>query len=178
MRVKSSYRITKYNPQLRDERGAYLNDEWTSASDVGKQFPAGKLQLSDYLSTENAYVDSAVALWRLAQGPALRVTSLEGNIEHAKRLKLPSVLNDILEQSMPTDGQMLADVETIARVVRLILRELIWCRLQSDSGFFLHFGYDYYMYCGGVKLDTESHEAITKMGLFVEKFVSPYLIDE
>ena len=32
------WRITKYNPAFRDERGAYLKDEWTSVSDVGKSF--------------------------------------------------------------------------------------------------------------------------------------------
>lgn len=29
-------RITKYNPDNRDENGSYKLDEWTSISDIGK----------------------------------------------------------------------------------------------------------------------------------------------
>ena len=32
------YRITKYNPEFRDEEGRYILDEWTSVTDIGKEF--------------------------------------------------------------------------------------------------------------------------------------------
>jgi len=72
------------------------------------------------------------------------------------------------------DDQELEDRDTLARVVRLILRELIWCKLRAREGFYIHFGWDYYMYSGGVELDTETRSAITDSGLFVERFKSPY----
>ena len=32
------YRVTKYNPALRDARGAYIAAEWTSVADIGCEF--------------------------------------------------------------------------------------------------------------------------------------------
>lgn len=56
-------------------------------------------------------------------------------------------------------------------VVRLALREVVWCRLESPSGFFVHFGYDYYMYVG----TPEAIEPPTvSPRVFVEEFPSPY----
>jgi len=36
--ISNKYRITKYNPMNRDANGAYLLNEWTSFSDIGKTF--------------------------------------------------------------------------------------------------------------------------------------------
>jgi len=172
-----SYRITKYDPRLRDKQGSYEPDEWTSVLDIGKQYPSGILNVRDYLSTEDLYVDSVLYLWQLAKCPALFVTSLESNaLKHAKRRLLaccPELLK-VADQPIPLNDQELQDPVLLARVVRLILRELIWCKLQAKKQFFIHFGWDYYMYCGGVELDTEARLAITDMGLFVEPFRSPY----
>lgn len=52
------WRIIKYNPAFRDERGAYLKDEWTSVSDVGKSFDGEVLTFEEYYKIENAYVAS------------------------------------------------------------------------------------------------------------------------
>lgn len=178
MTKKLSYRITKYNPELRDEWGSYLKEEWTSASDVGKQFSDEKLSVTTYLATEKAYVDSAISVWKLAQCPPLRVSGLENagftKAQHVLKHE-PKLLDVLQEGPEPKDGQMLCEQEELARVIRLVLREFIWCRLHADNGFFLHFGWDYYMYCGGVKLTDDLRDEITKTGLFVEDFASPYL---
>jgi hypothetical protein len=70
---------------------------------------------------------------------------------------------------------VLLDSVIVARIVRLVLRELIWCKLEANAGLYFHFGWDYYMYCVGVELTTENCNAITAIGLFVEEFPSPYL---
>jgi len=64
----SAYRITKYNPNLRDKWGSYLPDEWTSVLDIGKQYPSGLLNVRDYLIVEDSYVNSVFHLWQLAKG--------------------------------------------------------------------------------------------------------------
>lgn len=178
MASKSSYRITKYNPKSRDDYGAYQKHEWVSASDVGMQFPDGKLSLNDYLKTEGAYVDAAICLWKLAQCPPLRVVGLEDVGFRKTELALkdyPELLKVVSEAPVPKEDQMLCDQETIERTARLVLREFIWCKLQADNGFFVHFGWDYYMYCGGVQMTTQTRSDITELGIFVEDFVSPYL---
>ena len=64
--------------------------------------------------------------------------------------------------------QMLVDPVIIARVVRLILPEFLWCKLESKTGLYFHFGYDYYMYCGGLDLTSESRDAVTEFGSALE----------
>ena len=62
----------------------------------------------------------------------------------------------------------------IPMIVRAILREVAWCKLEG-AAMYVHFGYDYYMYIGS-KRDLTSKELcrLEKEGLFVEEFISPY----
>jgi hypothetical protein len=174
----TSYRITKYNPEFRDIQGAYLSNDWTSVCDIGKQFDSGELNTGASLEAEERYVNTVLYLWQIAQCPPLYVTDLETNaLRHNKAhlTGLPELLRDVAHEPVPKKNQVLLDRVIVARVVRLILRELIWCKLEANTGFNLHFGWDYYMYCVGVELDTEHRNAITDIGLFVEEFHSPYL---
>ncbi|MFD1169946.1 hypothetical protein [Oceanobacillus caeni] len=56
----------------------------------------------------------------------------------------------------------------------LTLRNIIWCKLGYKNQFFVHFGYDYYMYIGASRQCTKAINAVTRSGLFVEKFDTPY----
>ena len=60
-------------------------------------------------------------------------------------------------------------------VVRHLLREALWCRLEDDAGRYIHVGYDYYMYLGVDRNCPESEALAKRRGLFVEEFRSPYL---
>jgi hypothetical protein len=75
------YRITKYDPRFRDERGAYTRPDWIRLQDVGEIFSGAVLTREAYDAVENAYVASAIsflrevglnslALWRWIAGPA------------------------------------------------------------------------------------------------------------
>jgi hypothetical protein len=55
------WRVTRYDPARRDERGAYRGETWTSISDVGKVFEGHKLTIDEYERVETAYVDAFVA---------------------------------------------------------------------------------------------------------------------
>ena len=52
------YRITKYNPRFRDHTGAYRKEDWISFSDIGMTFENKVLSATDYLSTEEAYIEA------------------------------------------------------------------------------------------------------------------------
>lgn len=174
----NSYRITKYNPKLRDRMGSYLPDEWTSVGDIGKQFPSGELSIADYLATEEQYVNSVLYLWQLAQRPPLCITDLEARnfrTNKARLVDLPELLDIVHEPIPKKNGLLLCDPVIVARVVRLILRELIWCKLEAKTGLYFHFGWDYYMYFGGeVALSAENCNSLSENCLFVEDFRSPY----
>ena len=64
--------------------------------------------------------------------------------------------------------------EQVALLSRLILREKIWGKLVFEKQIFVHFGYDYYMYIGLEKESKKALERTQALGLFTEKFKSPY----
>ena len=151
------FRVTKYDPAFRDAAGAYTQHDWTSFSDIGRLFGGVTLSDVEYLRVESAYIETAMKFFREDNAPALRVVGIE---------------NSIRSGNAPTEGLLLS-VEDLANVCRSVLRDEFWCRFEA-GGRFLHFGYDYYMYVG-VKNDCASAiRAAQEMGLFVERFASPY----
>jgi hypothetical protein len=73
----SSYRITKFDPALRNADGAYLSADWTSSSDVGREFNGVVLTESEYARVEDAYITTAVRFFEECGIDSLTVTSLE-----------------------------------------------------------------------------------------------------
>jgi len=151
------YRITKYNPSRRDLGGAYAIDEWTSRSDIGKSFGGVRLTESDYLRIEQAYLEAAVAFLKEARIDELTVVGPENHS------KVPAA---------PQDGSRIK-TEDVPEVVRSLLREDFWCKLETPVAF-IHVGYDYYMYIGTPIECGCASVAAQANGLFVEAFKSPY----
>ena len=146
------YRITKYNPENRNNQGHYLDlDEWTEFSDVG-----GKISLDEYLKVEMAYISSALDLISESESLGLKVVSLEDYRNNCTYKEAEVVL-----------------IKDLASVIRSLLRGEYWCRLESKNAF-VHIGWDYYMYIGVKALSLESITRATKRGLFVEQMASPY----
>lgn len=165
------FRTTKYDPRLRSADGSYAQEEWTSVTDVGKSFLGHTVQLSDYLSTENAYVETVHRFLEQCQVHHLRLRDLEQYDENCDLL--PDALIEESKQWMRTitADQTLGGV-ALERAIRLTLRELIWCRLEGEAGFYVHFGYDYYMYIGSDRIASTPPEL--PPGIYVERFESPY----
>ncbi|MDQ8020638.1 MAG: hypothetical protein REI94_02290 [Moraxellaceae bacterium] len=155
------YRITKYDPDLRDASGHYPADAWTSRSDIGRSFGGVHLTEEDYLRVEQAYLDAASAFLAEAGIDTLTIRDLEnhGRAAHA-----------------PREGSRIR-AEDVPEVVRSLLREDFWCRLEAASAF-IHVGYDYYMYIG-TPVEAGAAVAVAQSnGLFVETFASPYATNE
>ena len=148
----NEYRITKYNPEKRNEFGHYTHSqEWTSFSEIGKN-----VSLEEYLAVECAYIKSAIEFLQYSNVCSLRVSGLE----------------DSSHQSHVQEGEIIP-IEHLEPVLRALLREEFWCRLEAVDGF-IHVGWDYYMYVGVIKGDELAISKATNRGLFVEDFVSPY----
>jgi hypothetical protein len=166
------WRITKYNPAFRDERGAYLYDEWISVSEIGESFGGEVLTFEEYRKIENAYVLTTLRFLTEAGLSSLKVTSLE-------KQNLPRVekwlLADIPIAPSRVEEGMSASDEELGNICRLVLREAIWCRLESEAGFYIHFGWDYYMYVGSPVPSEESVLYGREQGLFIEVMPSPYI---
>lgn len=151
------FRITKYDPAYRDDGGAYMRNEWTSASHVGQSFGGVVLSEAEYQRVENAYSIAAIAFLREAGVSSLVVAGLE----NPASISLPFAEGATLP---------LAEIEG---VVRHMLREDFWCRLEGEDAF-LHIGWDYYMFVGVPVACPAADTLARHLGLFVEPFRSPY----
>lgn len=151
------FRVTKYDPAHRDPHGAYTHDEWTSVSDIGQQFAGVVLTESEYRRVEDAYATVAVTFLQEAGLQSLAISGLESHSD----VQLPFA-----------EGSELGLVD-VGEVVRQMLREKFWCRLEGAEGF-VHVGYDYYMYVGVPVACPKATALAGQLGLFVEPVQSPY----
>jgi hypothetical protein len=152
----NEYRVTKYNPAFRDPYGGYTKEEWTIFKQVGDTFSGVTFTLEEYERVENAYVDVALAFIS------------EGNVS-AIMVRGPE--NRGQQQNGFTEGNVLS-FELIDPIIRRILREEIWCRLEGNGGF-LHFDWDYYMYVGVPHPCPAAEARASELGLYVEECASP-----
>lgn len=157
----NEYRVTKYNPAFRDRSGAYTKIEWTVFSQIGQTF-SGVLFTSDaYERVEEAYVQAALSFLRES---VLLSMSVEG-LENSRKLPLDFQNGSILT------------LDRIGEIIRRILREEFWCRLEGSDGF-VHFGWDFYMYMGVPRPCPIARAEAADLGLYVEEFASPYVEDQ
>jgi hypothetical protein len=153
-----SWRITKYDPLNRDQDGRYKDDkEWTSFWDIDTE-----VDKKEYLETEQKYIDAIIYFMEELEIEGLYLSDLEGEKEAIENIK-PLNLNQELR------------IQEVTEIARLTLREVIWCKLTLRQKFFVHFGYDYYMYIGAYKDCPKARKKTEKSGLFVETYTSPYL---
>jgi hypothetical protein len=150
----TEYRISKYNPANRID-GIYMADEWTSFGDIGKVFGNTILSQDLYLKTERAYIDCCMELMQTAQVVNLFVEQAE---YYTENIQFSSTLFNEAE---------------IRQVIAACLREQCWLKLVAKD-FFIHFGYDYYMYIGSLLPVESVAETATQYGLYSEQHASPY----
>lgn len=65
-------RITKYNPIYRDDNGYYTLNDWTSFSDIGKEYNNSIFTLEEYIKVENSYLSAIDILFNKAMISDLR----------------------------------------------------------------------------------------------------------
>jgi hypothetical protein len=168
------YRITKYNPDFRDEDGAFQGEDRISISDVGKNFSGRILTFEEYLSVENKYISSALHFFNETNLKNLSVVGLEQKQDQKRNVEDVRFSGIDYEKKNLREGVAI-DVSNLPQLCRLVLREIIWCRLKSGQDFYIHFGYDYYMYIRTSVWPDSSVNFAKELGLFVEEMESPYL---
>lgn len=169
--MKFCWRITKYDPQHRNSQGVFLQDEWTSYSDIGKTFGNIKFNYTEYLRIENVYISAIQSLMKCHDVPSLQITSLEKSKTLKKDLHNTDNMITLFNNVKENDWVQQNDIEDFCK---LILREKLWCKLRFNQKMFVHFGWDFYMYIGSSLPCNNAIIAVQKSGLFVENFASPY----
>ncbi|MDQ0216681.1 hypothetical protein J2S13_003155 [Oikeobacillus pervagus] len=160
-----SWRITKNDPVNRDVDGSYLNhEEWTCFSEVGT-----KVSMEEYQITEEKYLNAITTFMDEMGLNRVYVNALEQWSDEVRNQNDNEFLSKIWIGKAVT-------VQEVRELAKLTLRNAIWCKLGFKKQFFVHFGYDYYMYIGARKECMKSNDAVIKSGLFIESFDSPYLL--
>lgn len=167
------WRVTKYDPSLRDEFGAYTRDEWTDVSCIGEVIDGHVLDLEEYTRAEDAYISAVRAFLEEAGSPDLRLSDLEvrpGLIDDLAAVGLDRLAR---EGRALTEGDQVRGLE-VERACRLALRLVIWCRMESED-LEIHFGSDFYLYFGTRSGAERAIATAEASGLFVEPIpYSPY----
>lgn len=167
-----NWRISKYDPALRDTQGHYLAEDWSFFAQIGQLFNGRRLTYEEYVSVENTYVRSALRFLTDAGLRSLKISELalpntvfsaDGGLQGI-RLR-PESLHD----------KAIVGRDQIEDVIKLNLREATWCELQEVDRFYLHFGWDYYLYVGSTSPSSRAIGDTAEDGLYVEVKASPYL---
>ena len=168
------YRISKYDPSFRDERGYFTGEDWTSFSDIGKEYHGTVLTNLQYTAVEAKYIDAVMTVLRQNQVHTMIVGKLEKRSSTAAlkemldRCHLPFPPSDAAFVSRIKDGARL-DMTEIEKTVKLVLRDCFWCELSSESGAAkVEFGYDFYVYLQGVNIDADTIASFRSEGIYIE----------
>ena len=81
--INHQWRVTKYNPNLRDENGYYtVVEEWTCPSEIGKIINGSEFTIEEYLRIETAYIDTVIKFLNESKLRSLHLnTFLQVNIK-------------------------------------------------------------------------------------------------
>ncbi|MEU9110917.1 S1 RNA-binding domain-containing protein [Streptomyces sp. NPDC048483] len=149
MQLPHIHRITKYDPRDRDAHGRYTGPEDTD---------------SDHGPVEAAYLTAVAAF--AAESGVHHLSVREP--EHAGH-PVPAGFHDGAKVPLPAALEL----------VRGMLRESGgWCRLEAEGTFFVHVGWDQYVYVGSHAPCPEAVTRTRALGLFPEPLpASPYAFD-
>jgi len=171
------FRITKYDPSFRDSEGRYLKDTWTSVSDIGRIFDGNVLTEEDYHRIEQLYIDAVVKIANILKVTTLQIRSLEKTKEYIDQGSWIDIhSNDYRKLFYGLTEGLCISITEIEYICKLILREQLWCKLESDK-MLVHFGYDFYMYIVISQGDHEFVRTVIPAELFIEEMISPYMVN-
>lgn len=170
------FRVTKYDPRYRLPNGAYGRNEWTEAGDAGRVCDGEPVTCTEYMRVETAYVGAVRSFLDAAGVEELKVSRLEVGCFNSRpdpcglwtgdsRARLETIV----------DGSYVRG-DDLDWVVRLALRDELWCQLLGKDGFYVDFAGEYYMFVGSDVLSAVPPPM--PEGIFAEVFDSPCRPDD
>src|SRR5260221_4317277 len=102
-----------------------------SFDDIGREFSGSVLTAAEYMQIEECYIRSAITFANEAGIKEVLASEVE-----------------IRKTDLDISEGMRIRIDDASELIRQILRCHMWCKLELEPVFYLHFGYDYYMYIG------------------------------
>jgi len=161
--LKYQYRITKYDPKNRDDQGRYTKDEWIDFGDIGYEFEGKELTLGEYAQIESKYIKAVIFFMECLETDTLQINGLETYTRPGSG-ELKKVFNQIR-------NKMVIKKDLVPDVIRLILRNYIWCLLVKENQLHIDYAGNFYIFLASKKKCTNTIKRITNLGLFVEEII-------
>ena len=126
----TSYRISKYNPANRDNKGSYLDDiEWTAISHINKK-EYNYLTYNEYKKIEDDYVGAIKIILSEKKIDFLNVASVEFCNDRASFAEYNNneTLKDLnvnFEDVQNLQNGTQVPLNKVSELIRLILREVV-----------------------------------------------------
>ena len=169
------YSITKYNPSFRNDKGAYLKEDWIAISDIGKYFEGQQLTIERYKNIEDNYIKAIhlimdyLGISYLNIKDVMESFSLELFKNNMK--KYPKLYNnEMLELYTNVKDYKELNKENIDLFCRLLLREDFGSDIFYPRRMKVFIGYDYLMGVHTSKCLDPIISSIEELGLYVEEF--------
>ena len=167
-----NFRITKYNLKKRDKQDRYLVNDWTSISDLFKKYKYEDA-VKIYKDVEDKFIEVYTSIFSENKIEKMIINSLalyldDEDADYIEKRSFDLNLNDLswLTDKSEISGKQIEDV------LKLLLRGLIWCKLDWEI-VYLHYGDDYYTYIGGVEISDELINNAKKSNIYIEICDSP-----
>lgn len=167
------YRISKYNPKFRNDKGIYLKNDWTSYCDIGKIYEK-KFTKEDYLNVESKYCDVISEILEENKIEEMMLENIECvfSVNKIKRMLDEKGLIFSKEEKKIIDS--LANNKKIKIIdvklyTRLILRECFWCIFKDENtSARVEFGYDFYVYACNLHISDSIINKYKEKEIFIE----------
>src|SRR5262245_44005047 len=124
------YRVTKYDPKLRDETGRYMQDEWTDYSCVGIKINDRICTLEAYEVIENLYVNAVMQFVSCADIDFMECRGVEKNLAIFEDVDVSGSWRAMYDRVV--DGTKISKAD-LPVLLKLLLRNYIWCKLELDD---------------------------------------------
>jgi len=175
----NKYRVTKYDPKNRNKEGHYMYDHWTELGDVGKTLEGELVTPDAYLKVEEDYVKAVIDILNVSNQTHLRLIGFDeklfkGFLKENKK----EWFHDASFENIVLSEDLKIGINDIPTIIRLNLRNYLHATLEIKDRYYVHFGYDFYMYVGAPKLSQKTIDKINESNVFIEEFWSPYYSPE
>jgi hypothetical protein len=157
------YRVTKCDPAFRDQWGAYTRDEWVTVTEIGRDIGGHVLTEQEFHDTVNKYLYAAEAFARESDVTELTLKRFFQGEDYADRWG-----------HLQTGDQV--SLGDAIEMMRAMLEGYDLLAILESEDFFVHAGYDMYMWIGSHVDCVKATAEAQRIGLFVEPgIVSPNL---
>ncbi len=171
------YRISKYNPKFRNDKGIYLKDDWTSYCDIGKKYEK-IFTKENYLDVESKYCDVISEILGENRIEEMMLEDLECgfSVDEIKKMFEEYGLIFYEEEKKIIDSltnNKKIKIVDIKLYIRLILRECFWCIFKDEiTSARVEFGYDLYIYIYNINISESIIDKYRKREIFIEYLIS------